>query len=241
MHSWIRASILVAALGCAVAACGDGKDVEIRFRGEVPAGFFIGRTAEGEDISLAIDSLRSVFLVCGGDEIVRRFDPPVSFSESGRFTVRVGPADGIIVRGRVVNDDRIDGTISGDPDCDGDFVVRRCDPDRQDCDDDDEDTIPNEVDPDERGATPTPRPSGTPTATRTTAPAVPTPTATASPASLCGNGEIDEDEQCDGTDLDDSTCFDLCDQDDEGGTLRCTANCTFDFSGCPPPRDCEAP
>ena len=77
-------------------------------------------------------------------------------------------------------------------------------------------------------ATPTPTLTmvATPTATRTKTPQ-PTPTATP----VCGDGQIDGDEECDGDpDPADYECADFC--DDEGGTLRCTARCTWNFSGC---------
>jgi hypothetical protein len=86
------------------------------------------------------------------------------------------------------------------------------------------------------GETTTPSPMPPPGATRT-----PTPAPTATVVPVCGNNVVEGDEECDGTDLDDNDCDDLCDQDDEGGTLRCRANCTYNFSDCPPPRDCEAP
>lgn len=45
----------------------------------------------------------------------------------------------------------------------------------------------------------------------------------------CGNGTIDTGEDCDGTELGGATCAD---QGFEGGTLACSADCTFDTSGC---------
>jgi len=45
----------------------------------------------------------------------------------------------------------------------------------------------------------------------------------------CGNGEIDEGEQCDGTNLNEQTCET---QGFDGGTLSCTAACQFDTTGC---------
>ncbi|HRV17952.1 MAG TPA: hypothetical protein P5317_08070, partial [Myxococcota bacterium] len=52
----------------------------------------------------------------------------------------------------------------------------------------------------------------------------------------CGNGEIDEGEQCDGANLNEQTCET---QGFDGGTLSCTAACQFDTSGCADaPADC---
>ncbi|HRV18850.1 MAG TPA: hypothetical protein P5317_12675, partial [Myxococcota bacterium] len=45
----------------------------------------------------------------------------------------------------------------------------------------------------------------------------------------CGNGEIDGDEQCDGTNLNSQSCET---QGFDGGTLSCTAACQFDTTGC---------
>jgi len=45
----------------------------------------------------------------------------------------------------------------------------------------------------------------------------------------CGNGEIDGDEQCDGTNLNEQSCET---QGFDGGTLGCTATCQFDTTGC---------
>ncbi len=237
MSGRTRTGILSAVLCCAVVACGDSDRTNVRIPGDaITPGFFVGETAQGGDMSIAVDSIRSVFLVCGADDVFRLFDPPAPFGLDGRFSVRLGPADQIAVRGRIVNDDRLEGTISGDPDCEGDFVVRRCDPADEGCGDADGDTIPDRVDPDAG-----PRPTQTPRpATPTPTGIKPTPTATATPGeNLCGNGAVDEDEECDGSDLDDYTCYDLCDQEDEGGTLRCNSDCTFDFSRCPDPDTCE--
>lgn len=91
--------------------------------------------------------------------------------------------------------------------------------------------------------TPTPAPaptatSATPTATGVT-PTVAistSPSPTATPA--CGNGVLDDGEECDGLDLDDETCENLC--EDGAGTLGCTSSCTFDFSGCDDPSICSS-
>jgi len=47
---------------------------------------------------------------------------------------------------------------------------------------------------------------------------------------VCGNGIINPEEQCDGEDLGGETCWSL--EVAEAGTLTCTAQCTFDTSGC---------
>ena len=48
-------------------------------------------------------------------------------------------------------------------------------------------------------------------------------------AQLCGNGQIDADEQCDQGNLNSQTCAS---QGFVGGTLKCGANCQFDTSSC---------
>src|SRR5206468_1103911 len=69
---------------------------------------------------------------------------------------------------------------------------------------------------------PNPPPSSTTTTTTTTTTTL----------ALCGNGHIDAGEQCDGTDINGATCPD----GSAGGALvRCTPECTLDFSLCPPP------
>jgi hypothetical protein len=243
--------VLGAALGGLIAACG-GDDFDINTSGGgVPAGFFIGETATNEDLSIAASSIRSIFFRCEGDVIFHVFSPPEPVAGDGSFAVEF-EQDGqdFTVSGRFETDDRVEGSIAGESDCNGDFTATRCDPGDQDCGDDDGDTIPNEVDPDEGAATPTPAATptvtgGGATATPTAAQATPTatgpePTATATPTGLCGNGEIDDDEECDGANLDEFTCFDLCfDQEDEGGILTCNVNCTFNFSQCLG-TDCEA-
>jgi hypothetical protein len=97
--------------------------------------------------------------------------------------------------------------------------------------------------------TPTPSGSVTPTATGPT-PTGATPTSTASPGvtatfgptpeptpSGCGNGVLDDDEECDNNIIDNTSCFedvctceDFC--DDAGGTLSCNADCTVNFTKC---------
>ena len=70
------------------------------------------------------------------------------------------------------------------------------------------------------------RPGGT--ARPVPTPATPTPTQTA--ASLCGNGILDGLEVCDDTNLGGKSCGNFC--IGEGGTLRCTDACRFDFLEC---------
>lgn len=48
-------------------------------------------------------------------------------------------------------------------------------------------------------------------------------------ASLCGNGEVDPGEECDGANLGNADCTTL---GMTSGTLACTAACTYDRSGC---------
>ncbi|MBC8073607.1 MAG: lamin tail domain-containing protein [Deltaproteobacteria bacterium] len=47
----------------------------------------------------------------------------------------------------------------------------------------------------------------------------------------CGNGVVDDSEECDGSDLGGQSCADV-DPSFEGGTLACGASCTFDTTGC---------
>ncbi|MCA9685043.1 MAG: hypothetical protein KC457_22865 [Myxococcales bacterium] len=65
------------------------------------------------------------------------------------------------------------------------------------------------------------------TDTTTTEPSTDTTTTT---GDSCGNGMVDENEQCDGNDLGGYDCVDL---GYVGGTLACDpTSCTFDVSGC---------
>ena len=57
-----------------------------------------------------------------------------------------------------------------------------------------------------------------------------TTTGDGDPPAMCGNGIIDDGEQCDGGNLGGFTCVDL---GYDGGTLACDMiTCTFDASGC---------
>lgn len=47
---------------------------------------------------------------------------------------------------------------------------------------------------------------------------------------MCGDGEVEEAEECDGGDLDGRGCTDF--PGEGGGTLECTAVCQFDLGGC---------
>lgn len=52
---------------------------------------------------------------------------------------------------------------------------------------------------------------------------------TTSTGELCGNGSVDDGEECDGDDLADATCVT---QEFDEGTLACNADCTFDTDAC---------
>jgi hypothetical protein len=246
----IAGTLIAVIIAATVAGCGDNTNTNGGGRSVTP-GFFIGETASHEDLSIAVGSIRAVFFRCAGQSEYERFDPPEPIAGDGAFAVEMH-SNGItfVVTGEITDDDRIDGAIAGNSGCHGTFVAHRCDPQTQDCGDRDGDLIPNEVDPD---TTTSPTPQRTPTAAvtasatvigsasatpATTASGGPTPTATATPNSaLCGNGVLDEGEECDKNAIDNSGCFedvctceDFC--DDAGGTLSCNANCTVNFSKC---------
>lgn len=70
----------------------------------------------------------------------------------------------------------------------------------------------------------------------TTGPTGPDPDSSSSSADTttpenCGNGAIDDGEECDGEDLGGAACADV-DPSFIGGTLSCGATCTFDASAC---------
>jgi len=46
---------------------------------------------------------------------------------------------------------------------------------------------------------------------------------------VCGNGNLDPGEQCDGSDLNGLSCSEL---GFSGGTLSCTGSCVFNTNGC---------
>lgn len=50
--------------------------------------------------------------------------------------------------------------------------------------------------------------------------------------SVCGNGVVEETEQCDGTDVGGNSCTSMTEEFFIGGTLGCTEQCTFDMSAC---------
>lgn len=250
-----RLATVMAAICYLTVGCGDGDGMK-NGAGDVEPGFFIGETAAGGDLSIAVGSIRAVFFRCGTINEYRRFDPPEPVAGDGSFAVEFD-ANGrsFTVSGAIVDGDRIVGAIAGNPDCDGAFDARRCDPATQNCGDSDGDLIPDEIDPNV-GVSPTP--AGTPTShTTSVVPTVvatptaatsptgaaatpsqsPAPAATATPTGPCGNGVLDEDEECDGSQIDNSFCFedvctceDFC--DDAGGALSCNANCTLNFSQC---------
>ncbi|MEC9465796.1 MAG: LNR domain-containing protein [Myxococcota bacterium] len=62
-------------------------------------------------------------------------------------------------------------------------------------------------------------------------------TDTTSPA-VCGDGIIEADEQCDGSNLGDSSCSSL---GYSGGILTCNGSCRFDTSGCTEDPGCDCP
>lgn len=53
----------------------------------------------------------------------------------------------------------------------------------------------------------------------------------------CGNGAVDNGEDCDGAQLNGKTCANL-GQGFDGGTLSCKADCKFDTSACTMPVPC---
>lgn len=80
----------------------------------------------------------------------------------------------------------------------------------------------------------TPTPTRTPTPIRSATPTrsggpTPTPKRTPPPA-VCGNGVLEDGEDCDGVNVEGFTCDDFC--IGSGGTLGCTSECFFDLSHC---------
>lgn len=162
-------------------------------------------------------------------------DPICLMKAQARFDGGVTPAKGCFERieakgGCLTMDDTA--PIAGDIDAFVDTIVCRLTSGSATC---------AEATPD-AFATPTPT-STNPTPTRTPTPTLVKPTRTPKPTptpapSVCGNGRVEDGEDCDGDDLDGYTCDDFCAA--EGGTLRCFANCGFDVSLCAGPF-CEAP
>lgn len=243
MHARTYAALALWLCGV-VAGCGDGDNSNDGAR-QITPGFFIGETQSGEDLSIAVGSIRAIFFRCAGQPEYQRFDPPEPVAVDGSFAVDVR-SSGItfVVSGEITNDDRIDGALAGNSGCHGTFVARRCDPRTQDCGDRDGDLVPNEVDPDPAPTvTPSRTPAGNPTITvsnviaTSTPAATRTPTPAATPSALCGNGVLDDGEECDKNAVDNSGCFDdvcTCEDfcGDAGGSLSCNADCTLNFSKC---------
>jgi len=259
MHLRTRIAVLAATLGLVTAGCGDGD-----FNGggrSVQPGFFIGTTAEGGNLAIAVGSIRAIFFQCGATNVSQRFDPAEPVAGDGGFAVDFqANGQSVLVTGRI-EDDTIRGTITGNLECAGDFVARRCNARRQACGDRDGDLIPDEVDPDSGGTvTPSPTASGptatvAPTATPFPASATPTgpsptpspsgsatftpsPTVSPTPNGTCGNGQLESDEECDfkGPIFDTDLCVGSCSCidfcDTPGGTLTCAGDCTISFDEC---------
>ena len=251
MRSLSRVRVALPTVGVALATlivlapgCGDGGSDGVP-AGPIAPGFFVGPTREREPLSITVgDGIVSVFVVCGGPTVFTRFDPPEPIARDGSFGVTVQERGRTLtVTGRFRDQDRVRGSIAGDPFCDGAFTAQRC----PTCVDADGDTVPDVVEPPATPTataiptTPTPPPTSTPTAsggtpTGTTASATPTPELTPTPGATaipaCGNGIIDEDEgeECDGTNLGGEDCLS---QGFDGGVLRCDPeDCTFDTDGC---------
>ncbi len=254
-----RTAVVALAIAVVAVGCGGGGGGGESFDGTATPGFFIGTTHQGEPMTIEVDSIRAVFVSCGGPgfEYVQVYDPAEPISVDGEFAVNI--ASGlrfIAITGVFSSDDHITGTIEGDPFCDGDFDVRRCNSDDPKCQDKDQNHIPDGVQPTPTATpTQTPIPTLTPTPTPTTTPSgatpsgstpssvTPTPATSATPADVCGDGQVTGDEDCDPQDPDlaDETCDDHCtsDLDPNTGTVRCTTSCKFDFSGCADHSDCS--
>ncbi len=187
-------------------------------------------------------------------------------SSNGGLCEQCGDTDGPCQPSVTVSGNNATALCSGQPSCDValacfrelDSAQRRCFPaapefERFECDGHRHRGTPTPV------ATVTPIPSATPTAISTQVTATPTsltptptvtPTLTVTPGPnptatpVCGNGVLEEGEECDGSNVnpdcladdDVCTCEDFC--SDAGGTLSCNANCTFNFSQCAVP-PCE--
>ncbi len=226
MKSLRWTSGVLVAMCCLVAACGN-SDVGLNgVSGDVRPGFFIGKTEQGGDLSIAADTIHAIFFECGGNDAKVVFDPPEPVAGDGSFAVEFTDAGRhFTVTGRFTGQNHVEGRIDGDVDCDGHFEADRCNENRQDCGDVDGDLIPDEIDPDQTGPqrTPTPIPTtpgnGTVTASVTTGPVetetpavsptpststTHTPVPTSTPVTLCGNGILDIlnadglEEECDG-------------------------------------------
>lgn len=248
--SWLRMSPIVLVLALAVfvaVGCGGdgGGSDEEEFSGTATAGVYIGQTSEHETITLEVPAtnlttVRNVFVGCGGpgfDIGEVEPDPTPVIASDGTFTVFLETENAtrlLTLQAQFRSPVRIRGTISGDPFCDGNFEATLCQPSGH---------------PDDlscAGTTPTPTPTVTksatptisPTPTISVTPTGPTPSPTTvtpapEPTAVCGNSEIEDEEECDSENLDDNDCETLCaDQVEPGGTLSCTPQCKYDFSQC---------
>lgn len=84
------------------------------------------------------------------------------------------------------------------------------------------------------GPTRTPRPGETPTATRTPTPTpTRTPTPRPTPKPVCGNGILEDGEECDVDDgFEPDECDFYCEEAAENGVLGCDDRCKLDFGRC---------
>jgi hypothetical protein len=250
-------AIACALLGLVAVGCGDGGGGgdPIPPGGDpldgVEAGFFVGSTNQGKPLIFEIGpstTILAVFVQCGNDpkfSISHIFDEGLAIAPDASFMVEVANQEQlrqITVTGRFVNDNFMQGTITGDPFCEGPFDAARCKSSELKCQDNNGDHLPDGV-----GGTPTRSPTPTATPIRTQTPSAtaltptPTPTPTVTtpapkPTPVCGDGDIEDPEECDPKEADaDTDCASFCDenaQEQNDGTVQCTTQCKLDFSNC---------
>lgn len=239
MMSIARTAIALATIGLLAVGCGDGGGSdESNPTASVAPGFFGGRTRQGEPMSLEVGADATILTIqvsCGGPAFTVFDDVNQPIDSDGSFTAQ--PMQGsrsLTVAGTFLDQNRVTGTVDGDPFCDGKFDAQRCEHFQPGC----------------VVSTPTPTPTATWTPTVTPTGLTPTPAVTETPRPIatetshptptpgCGNGVVEDEEQCDGDDLDDSDCADFCDE--QGGRLSCKTDCTFDVSRCTK-HPCEIP